>query len=843
MLLALLLALQETGFRLQDRVPDDCNLFVEIDGVAALIEAAGKGGAGELIGGVAALVESQLDGRDPFSDLGFDPIALARQARGQLAFAGRYRVDMDGGDLDWIVAVDFGDEKPALEAMDGIGDRATARREGAVVFILKDAALLEKAPERPLSADARFKRARELARAGAGRIFGYADLEPLTKLIDAIPEPAAVELLREAGAGSVLAYVLGAGVEKDAVDQVQILMLDEKPDGMLGELARLPVVEMDLTVLPDGAAAASRLEPGVVKALGEFYEMVGEVLSARGMPFDLGALGAALGEGKRPHLSGSLLEDGKTVAFNDMDDPKAFVDSMAEIYAASGIGLESEEDGDLEVYRFTSDIPELEPMLKAQTMAVAGNRLYQGGSVEAMKAVHKKLVEGAYGKLSDSRALAALVGDRKLAGGAFIYIDGGPLTAVVRNQLEPMAGALPPEFGALLDGLDPILKKVGVGYDLLTVRDGHLVLESRSQAGLTIGGTAWVGVAAAVAVPAMVKAVENAKTTLCSANLRQLIMTAYNHSITKVEPEGSFVDLRGHAFWERIATDEEMDAAILRCPDTGRRYRGPAQNPNLMASGEAIGACVHEDVVVWVAKSGDVHRTPVDSPTVRKVLESTVTAAGWSGAGARLTYRPEGDGKPMTLEIKAVDGNRATVEWSGEGIPTTREVLLSRPDGVRVISREIDGKAIALAVDEEKLRAALRAIRSDDAGARDVAVGDLAALYPAARETIERELGGDDPELGVRLMAIRDAASAHYPVLVAYPLKPGSTWSNAYGSSFEVVGREEIETGEGREPAWRIRVTQGEDVREMWWSDDLNAFLAVRGAGGGWVLESVTPGR
>lgn len=146
-----------------------------------------------------------------------------------------------------------------------------------------------------------------------------------------------------------------------------------------------------------------------------------------------------------------------------------------------------------------------------------------------------------------------------------------------------------------------------------------------------------LGILMALLLPAIAAAIKNAKITSCSSNLSQLCKAMYNYSITKVEPEGSFPADTGKNFWLKLYTTQEVtDSKAFWCSlGLGTKvagetdFRGPSSNSNGYGASDAIGADqqaaaaggLHGDAsdpsvaYNWVAKSGDVHKTPWTNTT------------------------------------------------------------------------------------------------------------------------------------------------------------------------------------------------------------------------------------
>jgi hypothetical protein len=140
----------------------------------------------------------------------------------------------------------------------------------------------------------------------------------------------------------------------------------------------------------------------------------------------------------------------------------------------------------------------------------------------------------------------------------------------------------------------------------------------------------------ALLLPAIAAAIKNSKIVQCENNLSQLTKAMYNYTIIHSPKEGEFPkgpEFQGGKFWLVLyETEEVYDPRLFDCtvaptgrtPPRATAYQGPSSDPNAYASRDAIGADNRSldshghsaDASVaynWVAKSGDVHKTPNDS--------------------------------------------------------------------------------------------------------------------------------------------------------------------------------------------------------------------------------------
>lgn len=151
-----------------------------------------------------------------------------------------------------------------------------------------------------------------------------------------------------------------------------------------------------------------------------------------------------------------------------------------------------------------------------------------------------------------------------------------------------------------------------------------------------------IGILMAILLPAIAKAIKNAKITNDGANQSQSVKAMYNYCISKTKTEGAWPTTTGVGFWAWLApigvsagggtgTGEIEDIKVFQCPVAadpslgtgGIQFRGPQSNANLLGASKPVGTDLsgqnmHGEIdepsvaMNWVSKSGDTHKVPAN---------------------------------------------------------------------------------------------------------------------------------------------------------------------------------------------------------------------------------------
>lgn len=203
--------------------------------------------------------------------------------------------------------------------------------------------------------------------------------------------------------------------------------------------------------------------------------------------------------------------------------------------------------------------------------------------------------------------------------------------------------------------------------------------------------------------------------------------------------------------------------------------------------------------------------------------------------GTTWRYRAErGVGEPITVTLtgfSTLDGAWcASFKWS-TGL---KEALSIEFDGVHI--RRSSRVPTLDKCELEKIKALMKQLRSESFDERETATQELAQRWYAARDLIVKEARRyEAPELLSRIREIRHLArSRHAPLAVPMPLRTGLTWTNIYGDRGEVLALESIETGLGKRPAWKLKMSD----RTLWWSEEDSMPVAFQIGETRWVLHA-----
>lgn len=151
-----------------------------------------------------------------------------------------------------------------------------------------------------------------------------------------------------------------------------------------------------------------------------------------------------------------------------------------------------------------------------------------------------------------------------------------------------------------------------------------------------------IGILAALLLPAIARAIRNAKVTACINNLSQLWKQMHNYMVQYGGTMKSMPSESGGGFWLKMTTitppliDQSLKD-IFNCPVWGQaipwgqtRYQGPAGNVNSFLDGDPVGRD-WPDNHGGAAEGGNVLRKSGD------VLTVTANDPVWIAAGTKTT--------------------------------------------------------------------------------------------------------------------------------------------------------------------------------------------------------------
>ena len=155
-----------------------------------------------------------------------------------------------------------------------------------------------------------------------------------------------------------------------------------------------------------------------------------------------------------------------------------------------------------------------------------------------------------------------------------------------------------------------------------------------------------IGILMAILLPAIAKAIFNARLTRCGAQVSQLVKACYNYSVTKTPVEGAFHDNTSGPAWVLwlYQSNEVTDWKVFNCPIKGgggpnvtsyRGFKNPTGTPPVTVNQAPPEAVVIADTnndhgteadvaMNYALKSGSAHRVPANTPYWQNTVPSWV---------------------------------------------------------------------------------------------------------------------------------------------------------------------------------------------------------------------------
>lgn len=613
MILAMLLALQDTEvvFRLERHLPQVADVFIEIDDVPAFLERYGASGL-KAIGDEIWKLIADLSGGDPIPDIKLEE--WSRSIKGQLAVGVMISIGREPTP-DVTITADFRDREAAqrmVEAFGGdeievadvqgreLGEGGLFAAGGVGYYFserLRARSLLRRRAEgarKPLAKLEAFAEAKKTLAPGRGHAFLFVNFDKIKTFAALIPPSnrEARTLIEKLGLESARAYALTLDFEADAVVEKHLLLVTEKPGGLVGEAASLQNVAIDLKRHPADAAHVMRAEEGFVRLLWDALDLIDNPKLAPAKQA-ISALVEAKGPFEHALAGEPMVYSARTAA------ARTIFEKVREI----GVPMKESKHAGLDA--FVVDIPgEARTYIEGLPIgafAAGDGVFYSAGSLDAIDLAETETP-------LDLKAEAWLVARSDLKQIAFAV---EPFEALMGFETDPATADI-------VSGLLDVLAAAGPGTDVARSIAGGVLLESRSKSGVTLLQAAFGGLAAAAIVPQIQKARAEAMRTQCRNTLSQLMMGAKLYSLD----HGSFSGNTGVDFWQALADGGQISEVPV-CPITGEKPRGPASDANGLGNGDALGLCDHGETAVVVSKAGDVREVRKGTDEYDRAMEGT----------------------------------------------------------------------------------------------------------------------------------------------------------------------------------------------------------------------------
>lgn len=833
------------GYKLEEHLPADFNVFLSFDSGQKFFEGYDKSASEKFIRTARREILRALRLGDGLSipEIGIvGALGMVthhvEKCRGQVAVAVRAQPWDPEEEVDIVVSGDFDDEKAAENAFKmipfGKGEHEPlVVRDGARLSIYTSAEIRKEVADtgaaKALAASEFFAEARKTT---PGPAFLWLDLRGYWQMI---PDDDTLDAIVDAiGVRSIRGFSASIAVTKDAVDLSQVLYLTPKAGGVLGKLAALENAPVDLRDAPAASKMVYSFTPKFIACQAEIMRLMYEPLGTMDQPGVRESLELMdlMAKTEKP-MGGCFLVEGKNVGGCAwVEKAEDYVKTMREVMGKAGIKYAKESRDGLDIYVGEGDDnPVAEMMLTfGSAIAACDDRYYFGFDADSVAATHKLVTGGKGGAFADEATFKALLGDRKLEGWGFFYIDGPTLTTFI-ERLIPAMKNVQPMAEETWKSIAAVLKEAGSGYDVVSSRGGNLVIESRSTTGVTIGSSIWGAVVGVSFLRASTAAGGAMAVQRCHANMESMKAGLAKWSTDVAETPGDYPTERGHTIWTRLRQDGVLSAGTLTCPVTSLPYRGPVGDLNKLGPKDVIVLCSHGMESKVLLKDGTIDDIDFATEEHMAAQQQTCMVPPLVRHERTLFFKGPNDAT-LTLDVKEfgiTDGVESVVyESKGGDAPVVREVLAVTDTGVRILRREVDGKAVPMPPTDRVTAKTFENLRGKKPVAKGMALRTLSENYYNAREVIEREMSKDEV-LSTYLYYVQSSAAQQFaPVKIAYPLEKGKTWSNAYGEKGEVLDAGKVKTPDGDVRAWRIKLESSDGKsRELWWSDQLHAPLEV----------------
>lgn len=574
--------------RLERCVTKDWDVFVEIDGVEAFVGGYDKSATKKVFrevrkamvdaGAGDVLVEFQKEVGLPLEEF----VGLVK---GQLAFAADVPMT--------FAALAECRDADAAKKLGDLASKGTAavKIDGRLVWVTSSKDMELKPAVNPLAEEALFKKARTLAGAAKGGLFAYVDLTAVLPLAGLMNEE-----FKKTGFAGLRAAATSLRFDAARVSQTHVFIGPSRPQGLLGTLMEMKSEKFSLAACPrstalricfsgEGSATALKL---LKQALPDMPAMVDLVLDP--ILKDAGPFGVIVFTADGGHVIGL---EGKAAA-------KA-LEGLVEMLSQMGVPVTKESAGGATLGELTmgDESPIGAYGIKGDRVLLAKSRKQieagLAASAESMEADYKPLLEGATFE------------------GALLMIHD---YTKYRDVIASLVAGSGHEDEKEMKVVDSVLGLAGKNVEWIGVRDGALVVESRSTSGLSLVTTA------ALAIPAIAKARDQAMGTSCSVRFHRLSAGLTMHDLDT----GRYPAETGSALWEALKKDGGKGPYVegdVTCAKSGKKLRGPTSDVNALDGDAIIGACDHGDEVILLRRNGTLQTVPAESDLAKRALKET----------------------------------------------------------------------------------------------------------------------------------------------------------------------------------------------------------------------------
>jgi len=211
-----------------------------------------------------------------------------------------------------------------------------------------------------------------------------------------------------------------------------------------------------------------------------------------------------------------------------------------------------------------------------------------------------------------------------------VYLDIARAFTTYYNTLAPVATMFKEMLRGGSGGVDlmklplgeTIGKYLGQTIHKVSVDPDGLRVDGISGSGTTLMTAVYLGAAGAVLLPAISRASEDSKLSVCRTQSSSVYFAVLNYH----EEKKKYPDKTGAEFFKQLKEGGSLGEEPM-CPIGGGAYRGPAKDVNAMADGDVIFCdepTNHPDGSINVLRrNGTMATLKPNDPEYKKALETT----------------------------------------------------------------------------------------------------------------------------------------------------------------------------------------------------------------------------